>query len=171
MNRSPISRRVRIEAHPEGRRQRLGGEARRDRVHQLGPLDPGAQQVDPVRARRHDPVARREPELRQARARRPAVIGQVVERHQDRRPADDRVVGVAGVAKDRRGSGVPVVEVDDVHRAIVGPERLERGPAEQPESPGVVGVIARGIAVEPVAIERRRVVDEAQPVAVRPGRR
>ena len=48
------------------------------------------------------------------------------------------------------------------------PERLERGPAEQPEPPGVVGeVAAAGRAVEAVAIERGRVVDEPEAVAVR----
>ena len=61
---------------------------------------------------------------------------------------------------------MPVVEVEDVDRPAVGAERLERGPAEQPEPPGVVGVVAGGVAVEPLAVEGRRVVDQAQPVAV-----
>ena len=40
-------------------------------------------------------------------------------------------------------------------RAGVGPERFERGPAQQPEPPGVVGeVAAAGGAVQPVAVER-----------------
>ena len=54
-----------VEAHPEGRRQRLGGEARRDRVDQLGALDPAQQQVDPVGVGRDDAVARRQAELAQ----------------------------------------------------------------------------------------------------------
>ena len=57
--------------------------------------------------------------------------------------ADDRVVRVAVVAEDRGRPGVPVVEVQDVDRRTVGPERLQRGPAEQPEAPGVVRVVAR----------------------------
>ena len=41
-------------------------------------------------------------------------------------------------------------------------------PAEQPVAPRVVGeVAAAGRAVHPVAIERRRVVDEPEAVAVR----
>ena len=70
------------------------------------------------------------------------------------------------VAEDRRGTGVPVMEMQDVERAAVGAQRLQRGPAEQPEAPRVVGVVAGVVAVEALAIECRRVVDQPQPVAV-----
>ena len=52
-------------------------------------------------------------------------------------------------------------------RSALGPQRLERSPAEQPEPPGVVGEVAAARrAVDAVAVEGGRVVDESQPVAV-----
>ena len=66
----------------------------------------------------------------------------------------------------RGRAGVPVVEVEDVDRPAIGAQRLERGPAEQPEPPRVVGVVAGRVAVEALAIECRRMVDQAQPIAV-----
>ena len=61
------------------------------------------------------------------------------------------------------------MDVDQVDRPVgLGPEHLEGGPAEEPEPPGVVGVIAAaGRAVEAVAVECGRMVDESKPVAVR----
>ena len=53
------------------------------------------------------------------------------------------------------------MDVEQVDRAALGPERLEGRPAEQAESPGVVGV-----AVDPVAIEGRREIDQAEAIAV-----
>ncbi len=81
---------------------------------------PGRQQVDPVGVGGDDAVARREPELAQAGTRRPAVVGQVVEGHQDRRAPHDRIVGVASVAEDRRRAAVPVVQVQHVDGPAVG---------------------------------------------------
>ena len=52
-----------VEAHPEGGRQRLGRETRRDRVDQLRALDPAQQQVDPVGVGRDDAVPERQTEL------------------------------------------------------------------------------------------------------------
>jgi hypothetical protein len=100
------------------------------------------------------------------------VVGEVVDRQDDRRPTDHRVVGVPAVAEQRDRAGVPVVDVDQVDRPLaprgVGPERLERGPAEQPEPPGVVGEVAAARrTVEAVAVEGGRVVDEPEAVAVR----
>ena len=92
--------------------------------------------------------------------------GEVVEGDQDRRPVDDRIGRVTDVALDRRGAGVPIVQVEDVERAPVGTQRFQRRPAEEPEAPRVVGVIAGIVAVEAVAIERGRMVDQAQPIAV-----
>ena len=66
----------------------------------------------------------------------------------------------AGPLEERR-TRMPVVDVDDVDRPAVAAQRGERGPAEHGEPPRVVGVVVEG-----VAIEGRRHVDEAQPVAV-----
>ena len=155
-----------VEAHPEGRRERLGGETRRDRVDELGPVDAREQQVDPVGVGLDDPVAQRQPELAERRSRRPAVVGEVVQGHEHRRVTDRLVTPIADVAVDGGGAGVPVVQVEDVDRPAVRPERLERRATEQPEAPRVVRVVAVRIPVEPLAIEGRRVVHEAQPVAV-----
>ena len=155
-----------VEAHPEGRRERLGGEARRDGVDELGPVDPREQQVDAVGVGLDDPVAERQPELAERRSRRPAVIGEVVQGHEHRRVTDRRVARIADVAVDGGGAGVPVVQVQDVDRPAVRTERLERRAAEQPEAPRVVRVVAVRVPVEPVAIEGRRMIDQAQPVAV-----
>ena len=83
-----------------------------------------------------------------------------------RRPADGRVVAVEAVAEHRRRSRLPVVEVEYIDPALLGAQRLQRGPREQAEAPRVVGVVPRVVAVEPVPVERRRVIDEPQPIAV-----
>ena len=84
MNRSPISRRRRVEAHPEGRRRRLRGESGRDRVDELGALDRRARAG---RSRRRRPATMpspgASPSWARAGSRRPAVVGQVVEGRQD----------------------------------------------------------------------------------------
>ena len=151
-----------LEAHPEGRRQGLGREAGADGVGQLRPLDPLAQQVDPVRVERDGSVARDDPELVQSISRDPAVVGKVVKGQDDRRRRDVRVVGVLRVAEDRGRRGVPVVEVDDIRRPALGPKGLEGRPAQETEAPRVVWKV-----VEAVAIEGLRRIDEAEAVAIR----
>ncbi len=95
------------------------------------------------------------------------MVGQVVEGDDGGRTADDRVVPVEPVAQDDGRRAVPVVDVDDVDGAAVGPERLEGGPGEEPEPPAVVGVVTLvGIAVEPGPVEGRRMVHQPEPVAV-----
>ncbi len=54
------------------------------------------------------------------------MIGQVVERHEDRRAAHDRVIGVALVTPDGGRTGVPVMQVDDIDRTTVGSQNLYR---------------------------------------------
>ena len=85
---------------------------------------------------------------------------------QDRRAAEDRVGRVANVAVDRRRRGMPVVEVEHVDRPPICPERLESSAAEQPEPPRVVRVVAGRVAVEAIAIEGSRMVDQPQSVAI-----
>ena len=63
---------------------------------------------------------------------------------------------------------MPVVQMQHVNWAGVGTECLERGSAEQPEPPGVVGKIPGRVAVEPLAIEGRGMIHQAQPIAVGP---
>ena len=165
MNRSPFARSVVSSPNPKRRRERLGREARAHRVHELGPLDRVPQEVDPGRARSDEAVARREAELAEIGRGDPAVIGEVVDRQEGGGPADDRI----GRAADRPGRAAPARCASrgrqDVDRRLagrgVGPQRLEGGPAEDAEAPRVVGVV-----VEPGAVEGRRVVDEAEPVAV-----
>ncbi len=163
----PIAQRPQdhVQAHPELGREGLGRVARRDRVDQVGALDAGGQQIDPVGVLAGHPIARPQPELGQGRVVGPAVVGQVVQGHDHGRRADDRVVGVAQVAQDRGRSGLPVVEVDDIDRPAVGAQRLERRPAVQPEAPGVVGEVARRVAIERRPVEGGRVIDQAQPIA------
>ena len=128
---------------------------------------PIAQQVDPVGRRRRR--SRRRAAARagaRRRPRRPAVIGEVVERHEDRRLADDRVVGVALVAEDappgrcasrgdagRRPGGrrraAPRAPPGRTARTARRCRRSRR-PRRRRSPPG----------------RRRRVVDEAQPIAV-----
>ena len=124
------------------------GEPGRDRVDELGALDRGQQQVDAVGVRRR-PAARpaRRPELGELRPRRPAVVGEVVERQHDRRAGEERVAAAIrpGALEERRAR-VPVVDVEDVERRPVAPQRRERRPAEDGEPPRVVGVV----------VERRR---------------
>ncbi len=157
-----------LQAHTEGRGHNLRGVAGADGVHQLGPLDPLAQEQQPVRVRTHqlgDLVRRGE--ARQLFAREPALVGQVVDRDHDRRARDPRIAGIGDVAQQDGRHRLPVVEVQHVHRAVVVEESLERGPAQQPESPAVVGVVAIVVAVEALAIEGRRVVDQADAIASR----
>ena len=100
----------RIEPEADRRGQRLGGERRADRVDQVGPLDPGPQQVDPGRVRGDDRVAGRQAEAGQVGPVDPAVVGQVVDREErgEPAPADDRVArrrtGRAGRGRSRRAS-------------------------------------------------------------------
>ena len=53
----------------------------------------------------------------------------------------------------------------------IQPQPLQRRAAQQPEPPRVVRVVAVGVAVHAFAVERRRVVDEPQAVAVASRRR
>ena len=155
-----------IEAHPELGVRASAANPGRDGVDQLGPFDAHAQQVDPGPSSWTMPSPTRSPSCADAFSRRPAVVGQVVERHDERRPPDDRVVRVALVAPDRRGPGVPVVEVEHVDGLAFGPQRLEGGATEQPEPPGVVRVVPGGIPVEALAVEGGRMVHQSQPVAI-----
>ena len=74
---------------------------------------------------------------------------------------------VPEVPEDGGGPGLPVVQMQHVDRTPVGPQRLERGPAVQPEPPGVVRIVPGGVAVEALTIECRRIVHEPQAVPVR----
>ena len=109
----------------------------------------------------------RQAELPEAAVVRPPVIGEVVQRRDDRRSTDDRVVGVAERPEHGRRTCLPVVEMQHVHRLAVGAQRLHGRPAVQPEAPGVVGVVARGVAIERGPIVGGRMVHEAQSIAIR----
>ncbi len=108
---------------------------------------------------------RAHPQVGDPLARGPAVVGEVVDGHGHRRGSDHGVVGVDEVPQEHGRAGVPVVEGDDVDRPPLGAPRLEGSPAEQPEAPCVVGIVAGGIAVEAGPVERRRVIDEAEAIA------
>jgi hypothetical protein len=95
------------------------------------------------------------------------VVGEVVECRDDGSLADDRVVRIRAPTEDAGGSCLPVVRVDDVDGPVLGPQRLQRGTHIQPEPPRIVLVIACRVAVEPGSIERRGMVDQSQPVAIR----
>ncbi len=97
----------------------------------------------------------------------PALIREVVDRGHDRGPRNQRIGLVGDVAKDHGWHGLPVVKVDHVDWAFVEEQRFDRGPAQQPESPAIVRIVPRRPAVVVVAIERGRVVDEADAVAAR----
>jgi hypothetical protein len=157
---------VPIEAHPGGREQDFARIRGAHRVDGLGAPDPLAQEVDPppVADRR---ARRTQPQLVGLVARRPPVIGQVVDRQRDRRTPDDRVVRVGHVAQERDRARVPVVDRDDVDRALLGTPRLQGGTCEQREPPRVVGIVARGIAVEARPIVGRRVVHQPEAISVR----
>ena len=137
MNRSPFARSAPSRPIPKRGRQRLGREPGRDGVDELGPLDAREQQVDPVgvaRRRRRRPARR--PSWPRAATRRPAVVGEVVEGHEDRRAADDRIVGVADVAD--RSPPDRCASRGDAGRRRGRPssaQRLEGRPAEQAEPP------------------------------------
>ena len=108
-------------------------------------------------------LAAPEAELADRAQARPAVVGEVVERGDDRGAGEERIArGVRPGPLEERGAGVPVVDVEDVERAAVAPQGRERRAAEDGEPPRVVGVV-----VERVAVEGGGDVDEAQPVAVR----
>ncbi len=156
-----------VQAHPELRCQRLPCVARRDGVDDLGRLDPGGEQVHAVRVLPRHPGVRPQPELGQRRVVGPAVIGEVVQRRDHGRARHDGIIRVPQVPEDRGGAGLPVVEVQDVERTVVHPQGLHRGSAVQPEPPGVVRIVPRSVAVEALAIECRRVVDEPQAIPVR----
>jgi hypothetical protein len=59
------------------------------------------------------------------------------------------------------------MEGHDVDGPALRATRLESGPRQQPEAPGVVGKLAGGVAVEAVPAVRRRVVDEAEAMITR----
>ena len=143
--------------------KRLGRKRGADRVDEIGPLDARPEEIDPRCAPGYHGVARDEAKPREVRPLDPAVIGEVVDR-QDRgepAPAHDRIGRVEAIAEDERGRGVPVVDVEQVDRPSLGPERLQRRPPEQAEAPGVVRV-----TVDRVPIEGGREIDEPEPVAV-----
>ena len=55
--------------------------------------------------------------------------------------------------------------MEHVHRAFVEKQGLDSGPAQQPETPAVVVVVAAGTAVEIAPVVRRRMIDETHPVS------
>ena len=68
---------------------------------------------------------------------------------------------------DRRQPGLPVVRVDDATAARrCRADELERGAHQQREAPRVVGIVDAADAVEAVAIEELRAVDEQRARAV-----
>ena len=77
----------------------------------------------------------------------------------------DGIVPIPAVAKDGCGRGMPVMQTQDIRWAVLDSRRLQRGPAEQPEPPGVVRVITGRIAVELGTVEGRRMVDQPKAVA------
>ena len=113
------------------------------------------------------PLPGPQPELGQVGVRRPAVVGEVVERRDQRRPTDDRIVAIRG----GRGTS-PAGPACQSWRWSTSTGRpsarsaSSAARANKPEPPRVVGVVPGVVAVEPVPIERRRVVDEPQPIAV-----
>ena len=158
---------VAIEAHPERRRERLGGEARADRVHQVR-----TRRSRPEAGRaRPRPAARRSHRHRDPAPapgqRRPAVVREVVDREQN---AAWPIAGSPPGDRSRSSATGP---------ACQSWMWMTSGGRSQPaqcssaarhrsaEPPRVVRVVAAAGAVQPVAIERRRVVDEMEPVAVR----
>ncbi|MEJ7695221.1 MAG: hypothetical protein WKF78_00825 [Candidatus Limnocylindrales bacterium] len=56
--------------------------------------------------------------------------------------------------------------MDHVDRPAIGTQRLQRSPPEQSEPPGIVGVVAVSVAVETDPVECRRMVDQAQSIAI-----
>ncbi len=104
-----------------------------------------------------------EAQLRELRVPGPAVVGEVVDGQHHGHVGEEPVApGDPPGALEQRRAGMPVVDVEDVERRPVALEGGERRAAQDGEPPRVVGVV-----VEPVAVERRGHVDEAQPVAVR----
>ena len=93
------------------------------------------------------------------------MIREVVHGQQGRRAADDRVVPELAVTDQQHRSGMPVVEMEDVDRRILGAEDLEGRTPQQPEPPGIVREVAVGIAVIAGAIEGRWVIHQAKPVS------
>jgi hypothetical protein len=57
--------------------------------------------------------------------------------------------------------------MQNVDGAVVVEERLQSGPAQQPEAPAIVGVVAVRVAVVALTIEGRRVVDETNAIPPR----
>ena len=162
----------RVEPEPQLRPQRLAGVARADGVHQLRALDPRPEQVDPDRVGGDHAVARGEAQVAQRLARRPAVVGEVVDRQArsppDRSPDRRRTSASRNSATGRRasrggGAGRPAAR------------RARRPPGAPRARPGRAARTAtrcrrsrrRGRPVEAVAVEGGRVVDEPQAVAVR----
>lgn len=158
-------RQNRVHVHAELGSQDLAGVAGADGVDELRPFDALAQQEHAVGAGLQQRLYLvGTGEAGKFGPRKPALVGKVVDRDHDRRPGNKRVGGVSHVPEDHRGHGLPIVEVQHVHGSIIDQERLEGGPAQQPEAPAVVRVISVGVAVEPVAVERGWVVDQPHPV-------
>ena len=68
---------------------------------------------------------------------------------------------VERLQQNRNQSGLPVVAVKNVGRAE-DLRRFQHGAAKQGEALGVVVVVAQRSAVESVAVEERRIVDEIE---------
>ncbi len=98
-----------VEAHPLRRPEGLGGETRAHRIHEVGTIDRGPEQVEPIAIGARERRAPPDSELGQPIRRRPAVIGEVVDRQEARKPAHDRVVAERAVAEEQRGGSVPIV--------------------------------------------------------------
>ncbi len=161
----PARQQVAVKAHPVLGTEHLARVRRAHGVDHVRPPDSLAQEIDAPGVADWRVVA--EPQLGNPIARRPAVIREVVDRQGDRGGADRRVRVVREVPQDPRRAGVPVVERDDVHGPALGAPGLERGAGQEREAPHVVGVLRGRIAVDAVPVERRRVVDQAQPVSRR----
>ena len=101
-----------------------------------------------------------ETNLVERRRREDTLKSEIVNGEDRRDSADDRIGGQVHLLIGGDETGLPVVRVE--HRGALARQSwvLERRAAEDRKAPGVVGVVTRGRAIQPLAVEELRRVDE-----------
>ena len=103
----------------------------------------------------------REPLDRKSERRGPVpgeepLVGEVVDREDDRQRRQHRVSRAQGLRIHRCQTRLPVVRVHHVGPLARQDDQLERGPAQERETAGVVAVVAAACPVQPLSVVQLR---------------
>jgi hypothetical protein len=146
----------------ELRRLDLERVSRADGRDQIGEVDAALEQADaaPELHRIEPHQIPRQIEPRQPIRFEQALIREVVDRKDRRNVAKDRMRGVERAQINRREPRLPVVRVHDRRRTVAARRKLQRGAHQHAEPARAVCVVGAIDAVDRIAVEERRIVDE-----------